>query len=209
MNKQIKKDGAEAMSLCRLAALTIACTAGLAHAQDMFSYKGVTLGTPIAEYQATFPDHPCRGNSCSYDAQACSSSAAGLYGGAHTAAVQTCTDRSSFGGAYVSFGTADFRDGKLVHINLTIPSGHIDGLFAALRERYGTPKSMSDEPFTSRGGVTSPNVLATWETGDAVLQVVRHSFRLGSGNATLSTKAEIEQRAADRAATAKKSAKDF
>jgi hypothetical protein len=180
---------------------------------DDLTYKGAPLGASITEYKSKLPDQECddKYGSCSYLRDTCVRAAirGKMIAEEVTEGISACDKRNSFGGVTVDFAHANFREGKLVEISLTINERSFDALTGAVTERLGKPTKVIDSAIQTRGGATLQNREMIWERPSMVLTVERYGSTIEKGSAILTTPQERDRRIAEREAAKKKGAKDF
>ncbi|MCD6663494.1 MAG: hypothetical protein LT082_08850 [Comamonas sp.] len=194
------------------ALLAFGLTQAFAADPESLSYKGVLLGASVAEFQEKLPDYQCRESHCTFSKDACNgalTSVSKAVVDAYNARSDACKERTSFGGALVTNGSASFLDGRFAKLVLTIPTPHMEVLLAAVMQRYGNPTVSNDAPFVNGLGAQFPNWQKTWTIGDDHLTLVLRGGRLDEGGAVL-TSAEQGQAAEDsQAKKVQQGSKDF
>lgn len=190
-----------------LGALAIALVAALTNAwadEAGFSYKGVGFGIAKPEFAAKLADWDCSAASqCTYTPADCRMRHSGD-------SITGCDERNTFGGAYLLFGVAEFRDDKLVSMYFKMSTREAAKLMESATGHYGKATEVDDKTtFRTRAGATFDNVKMIWRQSDSTMTVWQRSGRIDEGAALLMTNDEERRRDEQRKANAIKGAKDF
>lgn len=179
--------------------LALACSTTWADAGAEFTYKGVKLGDSIEVFKAALPLYSCDGDRCSFDAKNCERGAS-VRGAEPEARFKACLDGASFGGAPVTWGSAQFVDGKLAYIRLTIESDFLDlAAGPALEAKFGKPQAIDETPVTNRMGAKFKNWVKTWSYKDQTMRATLRSGTVDKGVVTISNAAfDAMQKSATR-----------
>lgn len=187
-------------------AATLAASALAAHA-DSFSYKGVKLGDTMEQFKQALPLYECTATSCTYIRDSCAR-VSGLGSSAEfSRKLDACREGTSFGGALVTYGRAEFIDGVLAKLYITSP--WMTQLSDALTDKFGAPTSVDNTPVRNKMGAEFPNWIKTWALGTDVMVASQRASNINEGSVLISGPAALEQAKARKQEQTKAGAKDF
>lgn len=184
----------------------LAASALAAHA-DSFSYKGVKLGDTIEQFKQALPQYECTDTSCTYIRDSCARVSGLGSSSEYSRKLDECREGTSFGGALVTYGRAEFIDGALAKLYITSP--WMTQLNDALTGKFGAPTSVDNTPVRNKMGTEFPNWIKTWVLGTDVMVVSQRASKVNEGSVLISGPAAQEQARTRRQEQIKAGAKDF
>lgn len=186
---------------------------GHASSAEPFSYKGVRLGDTVETFTSKLPDYSCKGTACTFSMDLCRGSSVGILDkavlDAYVKRGDDCRNRTSFGGSLVTNGRAEFRDGVLVSVSLTLPTSHVERLGEVLATTFGDPASTDSTPIKNRMGVEFPSWQKIWTQPGGTLLVALRAGRVDEGMVILQSEAEAMRQAEHRKKSVEAGSKDF
>ncbi|ABX36745.1 hypothetical protein Daci_4114 [Delftia acidovorans SPH-1] len=190
-----------------IAAAFAACS--LTALADDFSYKGVSLGASMEQFQAALPLYQCKDDACTYTRDSCAPTYMRGGAAAFEQKLAECREGTSFGGGMVTYGRAKFIDGKFSSLYLIFPIAHARVVGDALEEKYGKPATIDTKPVKNRAGAEFDNWVKTWAKGDSDLVARLRASQIDEGSVSIrSAAAKAEEQARQQQQT-KAGAKDF
>jgi hypothetical protein len=167
--------------------------------------KGVPIGASMDELQAKIPGFTCAASGCillvsSYVSKQCGS-------GASSNCLLKAWEPLKFGPAFPKYYRAEFKDGKLARVSVTIDQGLAGQVIIALTEKYGKPSTDDVKSIQNRAGATFDNRVATWVRDDGEIKVEQRSGSINDGDVTISAKGYNEAATKEIVDKAKASAK--
>lgn len=134
-------------------------------------FKGLPLGSSVAEFRQRFPDFECTSPSKNVVGDtACWLSPEIKCGTAYTARAVECRRKVegavTFGGIRVKQIAAYFYDSTgLGYVSVKIAPEHFESLLSLLVEKHGKPDAVDTEILRNRMGAEFENATASWTTG--------------------------------------------
>lgn len=194
-------------------ALTLS-TASLAQNQG-FDFKGLSLGSSVADIKAKHPDYYCKSTSggllgdanCSLSPEMKCLMEQGPYPD-NRSCREAVVKAMTYAGVRADISLMFYED-KLGMVRVTFGSDGFAASIESMREKYGEPTTKKSEPITNRLGATFENQILEWKNGGATVQAEKYASRVDRSSVKVfldSYMTEFEKR---RGAKAQQGAKDL
>jgi len=194
-------------------ALTLS-TVSLAQTQG-FDFKGLPLGSSVADVKAQHPDYYCRSTpgsplgdtNCSLSPEMKCLMEQAPYPD-NRSCREAVVKAMTYAGVRADISLMFYED-KLGMARVAFGSDGFASVIASMREKYGEPTTKKSEPITNHMGATFENQILEWKSGGATVQAEKYASRVDRSSVKVfldSYMTEFEKR---KGAKAQQGAKDL
>lgn len=155
----------------RFGSIVLSCLAPTVIAASPLEIKGVAIGTPAADVAHKFGEPMCNPERCVGTSKSKS----------------LPIDFTTIADHQVDAVLVSFENGTTVALHIRMDIGATQRLVDALIGKFGKPKSETNEPYKTRGGLSTTQRNLVWTQGDHQLKLTSPSSRIDELTITLNS----------------------